>query len=547
MIAVLSFILAEIGLFANKYLPMWQAIIVLLLLVLVATYFFGTRLKSSLGKVGMGKRNALVEQGDCVDSSENNSKNRDKLEEEEQNKDFGDFHLGQDAIDRLLLKKVQPKSNNEVEHLPELTSNIATEESQEAQEQELAKDAHTLSPIDSLVPLKEGNDEEQSGVIEDSYNNAELFSDFDDIPKAEKAVASQDDEQQNENGQLEIDVYNPSMGENSQQEQLEKREQSKASQEDNEILQQDIIDVPTEDGVQNELHKLEEELTLNQYSKVDLEDLLSGQRNDNDSEGVEEPTADSTIHVDSSDEDDMELLQRRASLFAELDGEGEAIIEDADILAQLDTNETTDLEGTEEIETIEAIESDNEDNKDDYTIEIIEDTDPLIMEQLIAAISETISNDQEEFGENEEQEHVEQTTLQQEGIEETIEEIMYNYDNTATGLDGEEDSTISNVENLANTQGSTKTQQQILHTMVQFIELSKAQLSVEEYEELIRAHMAAELSDHDYFIFSYLLIEHYILQGQYDKLTALLQELKARFSKYPVLNQQIQYLFERYC
>jgi len=93
----------------------------------------------------------------------------------------------------------------------------------------------------------------------------------------------------------------------------------------------------------------------------------------------------------------------------------------------------------------------------------------------------------------------------------------------------------------------TKTQQQMLNAMVENLHLSKQTLSPDEYANLVRSYMQPDLPDQYYFTFAFLLIEHFISQQEFNKLSDLLQNLNSKASKYPILKQQINYLIERYC
>ncbi|WP_449537132.1 hypothetical protein [Ferdinandcohnia sp. Marseille-Q9671] len=110
---------------------------------------------------------------------------------------------------------------------------------------------------------------------------------------------------------------------------------------------------------------------------------------------------------------------------------------------------------------------------------------------------------------------------------------------------------VSAQDNLESTEqyneGNNKTRELLFTTIVSQIKLSRNQLSSTDYEKLIVDHLHPELSDHDYYTFVSLLIDHYILTKQYEKLSSLLLQNSSRFEKYPVLLQEINFLLQEYC
>ncbi|MDR4889110.1 hypothetical protein RGU12_16485 [Fredinandcohnia sp. QZ13] len=89
--------------------------------------------------------------------------------------------------------------------------------------------------------------------------------------------------------------------------------------------------------------------------------------------------------------------------------------------------------------------------------------------------------------------------------------------------------------------------QQLFTTMISQIKLSRNKLTTTQYEKLIVGHLHPKLSDHDYYTFVSLLIDHYIKTEQYDELFTLISQNKSRFKKYPVILQEINFLLEEYC
>lgn len=90
-------------------------------------------------------------------------------------------------------------------------------------------------------------------------------------------------------------------------------------------------------------------------------------------------------------------------------------------------------------------------------------------------------------------------------------------------------------------------QQQLFHTMVSQLHIARKHMKANEYEELIRAHLHPDLAVQDYYTFVSMLIEHYISQKELGKLQELLTNLDDKFTNYPILDMEIQYLYKEYC
>lgn len=98
-----------------------------------------------------------------------------------------------------------------------------------------------------------------------------------------------------------------------------------------------------------------------------------------------------------------------------------------------------------------------------------------------------------------------------------------------------------------NQEEKTALQQQLFHTMVSQLHLMKNQMKPNEYEELIIDHFHPDLPAQDYYTFVSLLIEHYISQKELGKLQGLLTNLEGKFVNYPILDMEIQFLYQQYC
>jgi hypothetical protein len=83
---------------------------------------------------------------------------------------------------------------------------------------------------------------------------------------------------------------------------------------------------------------------------------------------------------------------------------------------------------------------------------------------------------------------------------------------------------------------------QLLHTVITELQLSREHLEKAEYERRIHQCLHADLPDDDYYAFARLLIEHYLLEKDYDQLASWLIHLQEKFAHYPILLKEIEFL-----
>src|SRR5690606_16896000 len=122
-----------------------------------------------------------------------------------------------------------------------------------------------------------------------------------------------------------------------------------------------------------------------------------------------------------------------------------------------------------------------------------------------------------------------------EEIDVSIEEMI----TTDNPSDFEEEKTIDDIplesEETDTQEEMDVTKGLLFNSMVSQIHLSKNQLSSTQYEKLIVDHLHPGMSDHDYYTFVSLLIDHYIETKQFDELSSLITQNMSRFDKYPVI------------
>ena len=152
------------------------------------------------------------------------------------------------------------------------------------------------------------------------------------------------------------------------------------------------------------------------------------------------------------------------------------------------------------------------------------------------------SNDNEVIkeGEMEEIEEIAVSPIPEE-LEENIEEEFNALDSSEIEI------TSIEVEKDANTKDQPKVPKEMLYTMIAQLEIIGKKADAQEYEQLIKEHMHERLSVHEYYTFASLLIEHYIGIKQFDKLERLIHALRNKVKGYPILEQETEFIYNRYC
>ncbi|WP_453994675.1 hypothetical protein [Bacillus nitroreducens] len=192
--------------------------------------------------------------------------------------------------------------------------------------------------------------------------------------------------------------------------------------------------------------------------------------------------------------------------------------------------EDIELSVTEE-SVLDGLESDTE--------EKIYDTELTKMEEIEVEVVHPTQPTSESFMDNSEMKDEDITNIA--SIEPLENETM-----TIEGIDSiEEETTKEQQPGFTNTNKETK--QLLFHTMVSQIKLSRNQLTSKEYEKLIMDHLHPQISDHEYYTFVSLLIEHYLETKKYDELSTLISQNMNRFEKYPVILQEVNFLLKEYC
>ncbi|MGG0716308.1 hypothetical protein ABE096_01740 [Robertmurraya massiliosenegalensis] len=308
------------------------------------------------------------------------------------------------------------------------------------------------------------------------------------------------------------------------------------------LLENDELEEPVMEQNSSEIDEQEES-----HSSVELE-VLNFEDNMEDSTVEEEIGFDSVIEESDTKSAELETLRPEDILESELLEDGalnELELAQREVAASLIEEEDDALLEDEENE-LEEFPILEEEDRDDALIDMKED------ESAKPQIEETLISDELEY-------LYEESVFEIVAEDTTMEEIVVTDEfdpETEVGdlVDELDTDLIPDIPDEDEVPSSTEKeeqtmilQQQIFHTMVSQINLAKKQMSPHSYEQYVKEYLHPEIPIQEYYTFVSLLIEHYIRQKESGKLEDLLTDLSGKFTNYPVLDMEIQYLLKQYC
>lgn len=89
-------------------------------------------------------------------------------------------------------------------------------------------------------------------------------------------------------------------------------------------------------------------------------------------------------------------------------------------------------------------------------------------------------------------------------------------------------------------------QREVFQTILVQAEIAKKVLNDDQYEHFLQSYINYDRPAVECFTFASMLIEHYIKSQNHDALLSLLGNLEERFSRFPILLQEIHYLQAHY-
>ncbi|OCA92394.1 hypothetical protein [Pseudobacillus wudalianchiensis] len=235
---------------------------------------------------------------------------------------------------------------------------------------------------------------------------------------------------------------------------------------------------------------------------------------------IEEP-ADSKEIVDTADELTEEEMGNTHQ-----EGDQPLIVERDESAPMLPESEVNDEQPEEELE---------KHNQEEAQLPTLESEEPTLV------LSEAEANNEEQLPEEEElEEHAQgefhPSTLK---LDESVPALP------EEAADDEEHLEEEIMESLPEEVERAPLSREWLHIIIQELELKKELWTFAAAEEAIQGYLRAPLNDRDYYTFAKLLLSFYVEKGAFEKASNWTAELKDRFSAYPIIIQELQ-LVESY-
>ncbi|WP_449620010.1 hypothetical protein [Robertmurraya sp. Marseille-Q9965] len=496
ILIIIALVFANVGLMTKSNFPIWQTGLILLLLCIIAVYVLDKRFKNFLFA---------------------NSKDDTQFEQhlEDETKGKAEAIINEDIFANNDDKgDIEEYSHNELNDV-NIISPISTKEQSEIEELHISRNEPEL---EEKVETHPQENEELSEI--DSFQNEESLE---HEPDEEIAFLTGREVEIHEEDLLsEEEVNKQELNYMSEIELMLENEHLEDYQEntDNEIDENQVNNAP--DTNELELSIISEDISNDSSIEDQDEELevLNFDHMDDASEESKEVDAqdESPIDMVEGELEPIEMVEQNTEMF-----EPELIEED--VLSQIELAQS---------EAAVAIDQDSMDN--DWLISDDSDESNYLDEitELAKEASSEIENEDEKISQGSSMEEGLRTKEDEELDVRTI------------------DSTIQDVTDDFSTVEEPKIhktvlQQQLFHTMVSQIHYARKQMSAKAYEAYIKEYLHPDLPLQDYYTFASLLIEHYISQKELGKLNELLTLLSDKFTNYPILDMEIQYLFKQYC
>lgn len=500
ILIIIALVFANVGLLTNSNFPIWQTGLILLVLCVLAVYVLDKRFKNflfansndntqfepSLEDETKGKSEAVITEQIFANNDAKGDIGKYSLNETNEGNDISPISTDeQHEIEELPISRHEPELEEIVETLP-----------QETEE---------LSKIDTFQ--NEGDVEHES-----DEETAFLTGREKAIHEEEDLLSEKDNEQElNYMSEIELLLENDHLEDYQENTDNEIGENHVNNDPDTNELELNIIS----EEISNEasIEEQDEELEVLNFEHMDDATEESQQSDKQSDEQDESPIEMVEAELDPSqiEEQDTEILE--LELLKE------------DVLSQLDEAQS-EAAASIELHSIAnngsiPDDSDESDSLDEFTESEHEDFSEVENEDELIAEGSSM---EEEFETKKDEE------LDVCAKESTIQEVT-------------DDSEIV-VEPIIQ---KTVLQQQLFHTMVSQIQFARKKMSANSYEAYIKEYLHPDLPVQDYYTFASLLIEHYISRKELGKLNELLTILSDKFTNYPILDMEIQYLFKQYC
>lgn len=520
LIAV-AFIIANLGLLAKNSFPLWQAALILLLMVMLTVYILDKRLGNLLFSGVHTDEKSDREMSDLLLADDEQSANLKEVSVPDRNL-VGDVPLSiqvpEEELREIINKEISFEKNDPL---------LIEEEPLEIDVLLFDKDEKEM--IEEVIETNENfvtqEMEDEVVVSKDEFDLDEEISFLSDREQVleNHSVENQESSLEQINGGYMSEIEKLLLEEELPDKNLEIQLIDKNNNEDTPLFKiEESEDVQDQLDMENQSDVLEIELLT--FVEPEGEGAVSDFNNEQDQ--IDEEA--------QYEESEIELLTFEDNPFEEAAKE----VAENDFDYEQDQMEEEDTQ-TEEPE-----------------IELLLFEDILLEETLNeVAVSESEGDQGQVDVDNQTEglvplELVEEPTLEDE-IKETevyAKDVSLPIENEeAKGEDQKGQYEPVELDNQTRLEQKTTLQQKMFHLMISQLHLSKKQMKPDDYETLLKEYLHPELPAQDYFTFVSLLIEHYISHKDIGKLEDLLVNLKGKFIEYPILEMEIQFLYEHYC
>ncbi|WP_110111503.1 hypothetical protein [Bacillus sp. CGMCC 1.16541] len=197
---------------------------------------------------------------------------------------------------------------------------------------------------------------------------------------------------------------------------------------------------------------------------------------------------------------------------------------------------------------------------DDLTIEAVsqqidhKDVEEMSIETSDAFLVNALNRNENEFEEAEDvlQEDLPEISMSNgEELLEQLENDRYNGKSEQELIRLEEalveDEVTEQAENVRDSEATAETpvmNPAVWQTIIEQVNVYKQLSSTHEYESLLNDYLLAPLPCEEYYVLASMLVQHYMDTNQRDEALNKIQELQGKYSDYPVLIAELQYLQE---
>ncbi|MBM7648933.1 hypothetical protein JOC78_001883 [Bacillus ectoiniformans] len=547
VLVVLAFVIAGLSFAIESYIPLWQNILLSLILAGSFAYLF---FKYAAGRFKEGQEGEAEEEeiplqhqdeseddlysvedlstsvNTSLDDLEPEQNVSESYKEEAQEMNVEPIVLDEENEISVLDLEVLEHEKQELEEEEEYNHLSSDEESEEAELSDDLIDDLAFFEDDRELPIQE--DVKETELPTDNEEDMYLASLFDELLEEDedKEQVNHEDVSHDQNEQAEAPAL---IEENDFLSSMELED----PQQDEELVEAELE--PPEDDVEYlELLTIEEQDEIVESDSTEvyeepLEDdvivpFVSIETDDQDEAMDETQPVQETegelvpLTLDDLDATDEDSLESNPQEEAELEiAAAEHLESEQEIVSQLEESHLFD-------------DPENTDEEDTSTEDLAGHTDTILEIDESESLSSVIDSelDSELFeDEADKEEHLPLTEQTEEGPD-------------IKATEEEQESTL-NEEEIEEVNEETKPlAHEWLSILMKELEWKKESLPFKEAEQSMRGYLNASLHDRDHYMFAKLLLTFYLEQAKYKEALGWVEEIEGRFERYPLIQSELQ-------